>query len=240
MSEGMIQAVKWLVAIVVLGLVMVVTARWGLRELQSAVRIDASPAQEAVDELEEEPAAPLETGVASAVGAFTVTAGTVTEHGGETLNLSGGSGELVVTGFDPVAADAACLNRAALEVHLNEVVGAPTNIEVTAAAVPDVREIAADQDLGGIPVRLDTPSAPVAITDGSPGWLRWDVTPLYLQAAQGAPEGGSLAFAVGLTALEPPELSATFAGMADPEGRVPRLEWEALAGCAEHLGTPTD
>jgi hypothetical protein len=77
------------------------------------------------------------------------------------------------------------------------------------------------------------PTAPsLAVTDGSPGYLDWDVTTLYKEyvSASAVPPTAPFVVTVGPSAPDPSQRLSFAATEAGPED-APRLTWVGTPGC---------
>ncbi|HVL99351.1 MAG TPA: hypothetical protein VM324_08675 [Egibacteraceae bacterium] len=223
------QALRWLVALAVCALVVVVSVPLAIDALTSGIVIGGDPGEEqegrerAVTPAEpagQVPSGPVDDGSATPELDFAVVDGVVGQSTARTLDLAGGAAVLV---FPLVDGDPACVGTAQLELQLLD--ADPTEVGVYAAAVT----AGADGEEVGDPRRDDTVHA-LALTDGSPGRLRWDVTELYRAWAGGTLASPGAPFAVAVTPPGDPAALRFAAAEAGP-GDAPELVWEGVPDC---------
>lgn len=191
----------------------------------SSVDGGADDTDNAVGPAGEVPTGPVSDGQAAGDHDFVVREGVVAQATSQSLRLRQ-EGDAVVAVFPLVDGDPACVALAELEMQLEE--ADATEIAVYASTVR--RPLDDGEEVGD--AHLDGMARALAVTDGTPGRLRWDVTDLYRAWAAGelAPAGSPLAILVA-----PPDggadltFSSTEAGL--PEA--PALVWEGETGCGE-------
>lgn len=240
MNAQVWRTARWFVALGVCVIVVLVAVPMAIDALSASLvfgdQAGDDPAEEdpddgaddqenAVDPVGEVPTGPVSDGQAAADHDFVVRDGVVAQATSQSLRLRE-EGDAVVAVFPLVDGDPACVALAELEMQLEE--ADATEIAVYASTV--LRALDDGEEVGD--AHLDGTARALAVTDGTPGRLRWDVTDLYRAWATGelAPAGSPLAILVA-----PPDggadltFSSTEAGL--PEA--PALVWEGETGCGE-------
>lgn len=228
---------RWVVALGVCALVVVVVVPMTIDALTNSVVFgDAEDDEEERDGDEgadpaepggEVPTGPVEDGRARATADFVVRDGVVGQTAGESLAISE-EGDVIVTVFPLIEGDPDCVTSAELQLHMQE--GDATELEVYAAGISgpfedgdEVGEVSADDQLRAI-----------AVTDGSPGRLLWDVSAAYRAWAAGelAPPGTSFT-----VVIVPSEKSAAirFSSVEAGTDQAPTLRWEGDPDCGDEV-----
>lgn len=242
MDARMWQAARWFVALGVCVLVVLVAFPLAIDALSASLVFggDGDPDEVAVAP-EEDGSTPEEDGSTPAEPAgevpsgqvtdgdsapdadFAIVSGVVRQAATNRLTI-GEAGDVVVVVFPLVDGDPGCVALAELEIQLEE--ADPTEIAVYASSVhtPLANGDEVDDPL------LDETVRALAVTDGTPGRLRWDVTDVYRSWAAGelAPPGTPFAVAIA-----PPEDPAdlTFSAREAGVRTAPALVWEGESGC---------
>lgn len=229
---------RWLIVLGVCAVVVLVAVPLAIDSLSRSVVLGDAVGDAEDGEDTEEPdsdgastptgevaSGPVTAGDAAPDADFVVRGGVVDDSAASSLALSAEGDELVAV-FPLIDGDPGCVATAELAFQLEE--ADATEVGVYAAhttAVPD------DGDEVGDLRRDDTLHA-VALTDGTPGRLRWDVTNLYRSWASAdlAPPGTP--FAVVVTALDP-AAEVTFASSEAGADSAPLLEWDGEPGCGD-------
>jgi hypothetical protein len=237
MSEGAQNALKWLAAVVVLGLVVLVTARMAWTQLQRSVTFDTAPAAPDEDP-DEQPAAPaIDTGIGIAAADLATAGGVVAQATAPLITLAPGTSDQVLVGILPVTPDPACITLARFEAFVADIQGAPTDLMVLPAVLPGITEAVDEQPLEDDPVLLE--SVPVSATAEAPEqWLSWDVTSVYVQAARRSGAGEPVVLAIRLADPNAPDVAVEIGALDHPDDLTARLHWEAVANCADIIGPP--
>lgn len=223
---------KWGVAAAVA--VTAVTLLWPLAVEQFSDSLAIGSGDDDLPEVEAAMGPPaLEAGRSEARTHVTASLGTVEAVSGEHVHVGPGGSEELLVGFEPLPADPACLAGVALEMFV--LASTETEVEVLPARLRDLGEFAGGQALpANHTLGRDSPS--VAFTDPDGGWLRWDVTGAYALAARESASDAPVPLSVRLPDDAAADDIVDFATLDDPEGRVPRLRWAAVAGCEEPGG----
>lgn len=226
---------RWLIALAVCAVVVVVSVPLAINSLTRSLVLgdavgngsdeeaDGQAPSGSGDGQAQVPTGPVDDGDAPADTDFAVVDGVVAQSADSEIVISGG--DSLVVAFPLIDGDPACVAGAELALQLEE--ADPTEVGVYAAAL---YAAPADGDEVGQVRRDDTVHA-VALTDGTPGRLRWDVTDLYRAwaSAELAPPGTS--FTVVLVAHDA-AATVTFASAESGEAG-PSLEWEGQTDCGD-------
>lgn len=169
------------------------------------------------------PVGAVSDGEAVAETDVVVAGGTVTRETDDELAIED-EGDAVVIVFPLIDGSADCVAGAELQVAVVEAQETELAVYAGQAAI----ELADDAEVGD--PRRDSTVHSLALTDGTPGRLRWDVTDLYRAWAAGELAAAGAAFTV---VIAPPDDAAavTFAASESDEG--PSLSWDGEAGCGE-------
>lgn len=233
------RSLRWVVAFGACALVVVVGVPMAINAVTSSIVVggdaddveeaDGSSAEEGAPASDEEPPAggvptgPVTDGEAEPDADLGVRDGTVQQASARALSLTDDSDVLVLL-FPLIEGDPGCVASAALELSLLE--ADRTEVAVYAG---DVEEGVDDGDEVGDPRRDDTVHA-LALTDGTPGRLRWDVTDLYRSWASGQLASPGAPFAV-VVAVHGAPADVTFASSESDEADAPALVWAGEPGC---------
>lgn len=183
---------------------------------------EATPAPDGAEPAATVPTGPVSDGDAEPDADFAVRAGTVRQASTPVLSLSDDT-DVVLLVFPLIEGDPACVGSAVLELSLRE--ADRTEVAVYAGALHEGLE---DGEEVSDARRDDTVHA-LALTDGSPGRLRWDVTDLYRSWASGelASPGTPFAAAVAVHGAPADVLFTS----SDSDDDAPALVWEGESGC---------
>lgn len=236
-------ALRWLGALVAMTVVAVVSVNLAIGQIQGVLEFGDSAAAPAVptDVPTLDPlAGPVADGSAGPSRDFALLGGAVAGTEAELLVFEGAGEAAMALTFPLISGDPACLSQAVLEITLLE--ATPAQLGVYPANVGDTAELEDGADAPDPLARTAEPMA-LAVTDGSPGRLQWDVTDLYRQwVAAGEFLGGGEAVPEGtpLTVLVMPTedpttrrklvLAASESGAAG-DGGGPLLRWTGLPSC---------
>jgi hypothetical protein len=229
MSELARTALKWTVAVVGLVLIVVFAVPRAISELQQAIVLDTGDDPDELPDIDPgstEPPA-IETGLVTAIADLADRNGTIQQVATETIALGTDAGSQMLVAFPPVPADTACLTEVLLEVLLLE--ATPTDILVRPARLRDVDALTVGGALPGDVVIGGTEPA-AAVTDGSSGWLRWNVTGQYTLAARES-IGDAVVLSIVLPDAEDEEREITLGSVVAGEDSAARLTWSAVEGC---------
>lgn len=236
------RSLRWLVALAVGLLLVVVIVPMAFNAVTRSVTFGGFNASSGDDEEEEAqpdgeaagnqpavgdvPSGPVEDGSTTVHADFLVREGTVRQRSAERLSIRE-DGDAIVVVVDLIDGAAECVAAVHLEMELVE--ADPTELYVYAADVGRVDELQDGDDLGD-PRRGDD-APPAAVTDGTPGWLRWDLTERYATWVQ---DGGLSRDRPLALLVAPPEAAMVrFASSDAVEDRRPRLKWQGAPGCGE-------
>lgn len=236
MPDWAVSTLKWVLTLLALALVVAVAVPRAWQELRGAVAIDFGSDVDA-GPTETAPAAsppPLEAGEERAVVDLAVREDTVVASEVPILELSADAADQMIMGFPVLPTDTACLTSVTLEVWLHE--STPTRVLVRPAQLADPDTYEDGDTLPADTIITGTEHAP-AVTDGSPGWLRWNITGVYALAARSAADGQPAV----LSLIHPPDADEaerderrSVFGRVGADGDVaPRLSWAAIQGCAD-------
>lgn len=234
MEQGLGSALKWVVAVVALSLVVVLSAPAALQALVESVRLDRNePELPEIPELAETaaPATPVEDGSAAPSTDFLVADRVVEGRQDAQLTVAARDAAMVAA-FPVIEGDEGCIDTVELELSLTETDGAG-EIGVFPSGVFTPLQLV-DGD-GAIPFLTQTPAA-LALTNGSLGRLRWDVTDLYRTWVRGSAFGditipGGVPFTISITGVEDDGDRFTFAASEAGEAQAPALVWTGAADC---------
>jgi hypothetical protein len=238
MSELARSALKWTAAVVVLVLIVMFAAPRAIDELRQAIQLDTGDDPDELPEVAPESTEPpaIESGQVIADADLADRNGTIEQVSTETITLGTDAGSQMLVGFTPVPADTACLTEVILEALLLE--ATPTEILVRPAQVRNVEALTPGGAMPGDTIIGGTEPA-IALTDGSTGWLQWNVTGQYTLAAREAT--GDL---VMLSIVLPPsdaeedEREIVLGSAEGGEESAARLRWSAVEGCTGIGGVP--
>lgn len=237
MSAGVWRSVRWFVALGLCALVVMVAVPMTIDAITgSLVFGDAEDDEEEdppdgeadpVDPVGEVPTGPVQDGTARAEADFVVHDGVVTQASSESLAISQ-PGEVVVAIFPLVEGDPDCVASAELQLHVQA--ADATELGVYAASI---RAPLDDGDQVDDP-RADDQLRAIAVTDGSPGRLLWDVSAAYRAWATGELAPAGTPFAV---VIAPPEgaPALTFSSVESGADQAPGLRWEGTPDCGEEV-----
>ncbi|MEX2618677.1 MAG: hypothetical protein WD250_00515 [Egibacteraceae bacterium] len=237
MSAQVWRVVRWVVALGACGVVVLVAVPMTIDAVSNSLVFgDAADDEGEPDDGEgaeptepggEVPTGPVEDGHARATADFVVRDGVVSQAAGESLAISGG-GDVAVTVFPLIDGTPDCVAAAELQVHMEA--GDATELGVYAATIrgpledgDEVAEVSVDDKLRA-----------VAVTDGSPGRLLWDVSAAYRAWASGELAPAGTPFAV---VIAPSEASAalTFSSVEAGDEQAPTLRWEGDPDCGDEV-----
>lgn len=237
MSAQVWRTARWFVALGLCALVVMVAVPMTIDALSGSLVFDDAEDDEGqpldggdadpAEPVGEVPTGPVEDGSAHATADFVLQEGVVDQAASPSLAISQ-AGDVVVTIFPLIEGDPECVSTAQLELHLQE--GDPTELGVYAASI----HVPLDDGAAVDDPRADQQLRAIAVTDGSPGRLLWDVSLAYRAWAAGelAPAGTSFALAIipqeGTAAL-------TFASVEGGAGQAPTLRWEGEPGCGDEV-----
>lgn len=224
---------RWPLAILLMVLVVWFTIPQLLDALAGTVEI--SPDVPASSPGAAAPAAgaePVEDGAARAVADVSVVDGTVALPDDETLVLGEEPRDTVLVAFPLIPGDAACVARVLLELTVLQ--ASPAELGVWPSTVTDIDELTPGERA---PRELLVGSRPAgrALTDGSPGRLRWDVTAAYSQWVSDdlAPQGTPLVLGIRATDIASDDPGVVFAALESGAAGAPTLTWTGEEGCGQ-------
>jgi hypothetical protein len=221
---------KWTAAIVALVAVVAYSAPRALEELRGAVAIDMGEDDEEpeMDDMEV-PTPEVQSGQIRASFDLSERNGTIQQVTTEQVVLGDGQGQQMLVAFEPVPADTACITSVVLEVLVHETV--PVDLDVRAAQHLDVTALSSGEPLEPDTV-IEGVSPVRAISDGSPGWLRWEIAEIYTLAAREAPSDlVVLAVATDHGEAEGEPGATVLGAVEGGEEQAALITWEAVVGC---------
>lgn len=229
------RSVRWLVALGACILVVLVSVPLALDAVTNSVVFGGESASDEEDAGQDPaadeaalpepppgpPSGPVTDGEAAPDVDAVVTDGALAQTTDAELVLDA-EGSLALLVFPRIEGDPACVTSAELGVELTA--AEATELAVYAATSPPDVEDGVEVD----DPRVDGEVRALAVTDGSPGRLRWDVSGLYRSWASGelGPVGGSFAVAVA-----PPAGTAAVTFAASESDVPPSLVWDGDEDC---------
>lgn len=223
------RAVRWLVALGLCALLVVLAVPAAINALRSSVEIEEPEprAADPGDALEpSDPTGPVGDGGAAADTDLAVHDGTVRQGDAARIEVTGNAADSgIVASFDLVDGDPSCV--ASLELAVDVVEATPGELAVYPSGVTDTDELADGETVEGL--TLDESPRALALSDGRPGRLVWDLTELYQQWTQDlTPPGTDLA-----VVIRPRQESqrVRVASVESEESAGPRLAWTGEQGC---------
>jgi hypothetical protein len=254
MGNGLPPAVRWIGAVAALAVIVLIAAPLALDQLQQGIVINGgsgsggaaatepgagvspSPGSGTAPSSPSEAAAPpvattgpVEDGSAEPVADFVVSDGSVEGPSAEELELDE-TDDAVYAAFPPIAGTASCVEEVSLRLEAGD--GSRTELRAYAAALGNPEGLEVGQEVPS-DTRLGESVSTVALFNGAPGVLEWEVTDQYDQiiGSEQIASGAPLVFTVqptGNAAAGPLELTASEAS----SGTAPTLSWEGESGCS--------
>jgi hypothetical protein len=233
------RSLRWLVALVVLGLVVVVTIPLTISALSQSVRFEDEEAAAngdgegeegeagAAGNGERDPEAatgPVEDGQGIADPDFVVSGGAAEQVTVQRLVI--GDAETLVLAFEPPEGDPACVAETELALELLEATPAEIGAQTSGLSVPD--DVSSGDE---VPDEVSQgENVALAATDGTPGTLRWDITEVFDEWAE--TPASQFVITVRPTAADP-DTELAFAASEAGEEQAPLLSWTGEPGCGE-------
>lgn len=226
MNSTVWKAVRWVVVLGLCALVVVLGVPMAIDAVTGSIVI-GEDTEDDEDAAESEPAGdvppgPVSDGEAEPAADFAVQDGIVAQTSAPRLSLHG-DGHVAVLRFPLIEGEPACVASAELRMSLLE--AERTEVAVYAGPLGEF----ADGDEVDDPRQDDTVHA-LALTDGSPGRLVWDVTDFYRDWANGDLAQPGTPFVVAVAAAGEPA-PVTFASSESEEADAPALVWEGKPDC---------
>lgn len=222
---------RWVIALALGAVLVVLAVPAAIDALRSSVQIneqdgDAAQADGSASSQRSDPTGPVRDGAAAAETDLAVRGGTVGQSDAARLELTGDVADSgIVAGFDLVDGDPACVSS--LELAVDVVEASPGELDVLASGITDVGELADGETVEQLTLG-DEPRA-VALSDGTPGRLSWDLTELYGRWTQDlTPPGTDLAVVIR-PRREGQRVHVASVESDDSAG--PRLAWTGKEGC---------
>lgn len=232
-EEGSGSALKWIVAVVGLTVVVIMSAPAALQAIAGSVVLERSepPLPPLPTAAASAPPEPVEDGAAVASVDFMV-AQRVVQASQEPSVTVAGPDQALVAAFPLIEGSDECIASVLLEVSLTGTDG-EGRIGVYPSGV--FTPMALGDGDGAIPQLTASPAA-VAVTDGSLGRLRWDVTDLYLTWVDGAAFGdisipGGVPFTIAVRGTDETPTALTFATTEAGEQAAPAITWAGAPEC---------
>lgn len=231
--QWVIGLVKWAAMLLFLAIVVALALPRAIEAMTASIDFGTSDDAEAEATPTADPGPPpLTTGDGPALADIGVQGGTVRDVATEVLTLGPALSDQVLIAFEPIPLDPACLTDVLLSVFLVESV--PTQVYAAPAQLLDINTLA-----DGDPLPADalfSGQQVTAITNGSPGFLQWNVTEEYTLAARNA-EGGEVILALTSQIPEDPTAqgNTTLAAVDGLEQQRATLTWSAVRGCTDIL-----
>lgn len=234
MSPATWRSLRWLVALAVCALIVVLTIPLAFDAVMRSVEFGEGGA-EAEEEEEEEaveegdggavPSGPVADGSTTAVADFAVRDGIVRQAADPELSMAE-DGDAIVIAFPLIDGDPDCVEAAHLHLELLESEPADLAVYASDIANPGGRE---NGDEVGDP-RRDDEAWWITVSDGNPGRLLWDITDLYKAwaLAELAPAGSPFTIVVA----PPEEAAALLVASTERQARqAPTLTWQGMPDC---------
>lgn len=229
MNSNVWRLLRWPIALGMCALVVLFGVPLAIDAVTSSIVIgeDIEDEEDDTDAADGEPAGdvpsgPVSDGDAGPDADFTVRDGTVGAMSAPELSLGAGD-DLALLRFPLIEGEPACVATAELRLSLLE--ADRTEVAVYAGPIRELEEGDEVED----PRQDDTVHA-MALTDGSPGRLVWDVTDFYHAWASGELASPGVPFVVAIAAAgEPAPL--VFASSESDEADAPSLVWEGESDC---------
>ncbi|HEY8340554.1 MAG TPA: hypothetical protein VIK95_11830 [Egibacteraceae bacterium] len=237
-----LQALRWLGAFVVLGLVVVVSVQQITSAFGTAVVFGSDEPTDAASEAAASepppppPTEPVEDGNTRPEGDLVVRGTTVTDVGSADVQISG-EGEHVVMWFPRIEGDPRCIEH----VRLDTIVGADGPVEVgvwgsTLSNAPELADLAVVEE----PLLLSGDPAAVASTPGAENYLPWNLTELYKEYVANPQVPDEAPFVIALRSITPNSGPLRVATNDSSEERRPLLTFLGADGCGEATEGPTE
>lgn len=229
MSASAWRALRWLIALGLCVLLVLIAVPAAFDAIRSSVEIEDQERQAESADVPQpsSPSGPVRDGGAAAKTDFAVHGGIVRESDAARLTVNGNAaGSGLVAGFDLIDGTPACV--ASLEFAVDVVEASSGELGVYPAAISDVEAVAEGDTVEPV-VRSEQPHA-TAVSDGAPGRVSWDLTDLYAQWTQElTPPGTDLAVVIRPQGGDQ-ELRVASVESEDSAG--PRLAWTGEDGCS--------
>lgn len=227
MSASAWRALRWLIAVGLCVLLVLLAVPAAMDAIRSSVEVeDQQHAEGTETQQPSAPSGPVRDGGAAAKADIAVRGGTVRQSDAARLTVSGDAADSgLVAAFDLIEGAPGCV--ASLEFAVDAAEASPGELGVYPAAISDVDSLA-DGDTVERVVRSEDAHA-VTVSDGTPGRLSWDLTDLYAQWTEDlTPPGTDLAVVVRPQDGDQ-ELRVRSVESEDSAG--PRLHWTGEEGC---------
>lgn len=245
--------VRWALALVVLGLVVVYAFDGARRSLTSGVQYRGDVEEEPVTLPTTSPTeapptvapvntaliptGPVQGGTATPLVDLTAGSGGIDPPDSNDLLLGPDPGETVLLSFPLIPGSPDCVETARLQLFVRPETVGEGELRAFPSALFDLGVLAAGTPLPADPV-LDAEVSVPAFTDGSSGGLQWDVTSLYkdwsgavaLSNGQVVPPGTPFTVAIRPSVEEQANRRIVFAA-SEAGAQAPTLTWNGLAGC---------
>jgi hypothetical protein len=227
----MLSTMRWTAAIVGLVLLVSFTTPRVIGHLQQSISLNAATTDDDLPDAEDadtEPDAVVEDVVLAGTDVATRN-GTVEGGTAPAITLAGDGFEQMIIGFDAIPQDTACLIEVTLEAFMAETTGA--EVHVLPGILQDISALEEGQALQSNAVIENSAPSRAYASEGTSGWLRWDVTSEYRLAARSARQGASVVLVLRHFEDDEEAGAITVFGTTDhPEDWAPRLRWSAVSG----------
>ena len=240
---------RWPIAVFALGALVLWTIPRALEAIAESVEFNTgtgddateTPAPPTIASTEPEvitapPTGPVEDGSANPLADFVARDGVVADASGEVLELTDDPEDALVLAYDRIEGDPSCVAGMTLEIEVID--GTTTELGAYASAALDAPEL---QDFATLPDPLVVTEIPaLALTNGTPGRLMWDLTALYQEWSAAGLAPPDAPFVVAVRATSPVEEGGgvEFAALESGD-EAPTLTWTGVPGCGgTGVGTP--
>lgn len=172
---------------------------------------------------------PVQDGSSQPAADFVVRVGQVDDLGETTMAVGSDAQDAFVLAFDRIRGDVDCLGTVTLEAQVIE--ATPAEITVRPGSLFRAKDVEQGEDVDD-PVLREEPGV-LAITDGTPGFLSWDVTEVYREAVvgEGVPERVPAVLVLQPRSPDGGSAAVRFAGVEAGEEDAARLRWTGVENC---------
>jgi hypothetical protein len=234
-------ALRWVAAVAAMVVAVAILVPMSIDAISSMVAFEDQGSPLFDDADDDEPLAPLpddvdvtgpvEDGHAPPLVDFVAHEGMVQQAADPHVTIGDDDGDLILLAFDLIEGDPVCLEHVELHLSVRE---ATTRVHllIFPADLPGIEELENGDELPEEILATGHPVA-VAVTDGTPGRLVWDLTNVYQSWILGEIDVARLTPFVIAIQPDQPEgaLQAQFASSAGEETDPPLLAWRGLPDC---------
>lgn len=227
MSASAWRALRWLIALGLCVLLVLIAVPAAFDAIRSSVEIRDQERQAEGADTPSGRSGPVRDGGAAAKTDFAVRGATVRDSDATRLTVTGPSSDSgLVAGFDLIEGAPGCV--ASLELAVDVVEASSGELGVHAAAINDVEALTDGDTVEQ--VALSEEAHAVAVSDGTPGRLSWDLTDLYARWTEDLAPPETPLVVVIRPQQEGQEIRVASTESDDSAG--PRLRWTGEEGCS--------